>query len=439
MMSRHQPVPLQALRALATFPLLEALFGRRSRRFGVGMRIPGGPFAYASRHPPQPLSETERLLLVAVGAGISGWNFGIPWTESGAPDAGCNYPTRPIGRTFPSGAATHGSELLINDDSGAWITRFRDLDADAIRMFEAAPDLPRLIAFLRPHIHRVHDRRVALPPEWPHVSAHNRWVANQPGTTLFVLLNLLWIVTGEGVPIGDPASGRLLGDAETMIAAGRLHSERTQPLPALEGKSVGSTTAELSIAAYNIHLVLQAMGLGGWLFSGLNATSLLGGFADQGVPGFGFRFARPAAGGVPIPLGLDGLFEPLVPPYVADMHEAVRRFAARKFGPGGIYDPQRPGPFREAEAIKGGIDRYDAAFVTYLGTLAQDILDRFGNFPATVPAVHLTPVTQAQHIDLDYYNRFFRPGAYLPTHANHQSTWHVDDAAETGRPLPDLR
>ena len=31
---------------------------------------------------------------------------------------------------------------------------------------------------------------------------------------------------------------------------------------------------------------------------------------------------------------------------------------------------------------------------------------------------------QAQHIDLDFYDRFFRPGAYLPTHAEHQAVWH---------------
>ena len=432
-MSRREVASPQALQGLARFPLLQALFGRRSRRFGLGMRIPGGPFAYTSRHAPQPLDEVERLLLVAIGAGISGWNFGIPWTESGAPDAGCNYPTRPIGRTFPSGAATHGSELLINDDSGAYITRFRDLDATAISEYDGPGDLARLLALLRPHIHRVRDRRIELPPSWPHVSAHNRWVANQPGTTLFVpiadqaesLLSLLWIISGEGVPIADPASGRLLGDAERLIAAGRLQRERALPLAGLEVKSLTGTTAELAIAAYNIHLVMQAIGLGGWLFSGINPVSLLGGFADAGLPGFGFRFAVPLPGTPPEPVGLDGVFEPLVPPYVPDMHTAVRRFAARKFGPGGNYDPQRPGPFREAEAVKGGIDRYDDVFVSYLGTLAQDIFDLHGRFPATVPTVHLGPVTQAQHIDLDYYDRFFQPGAYLHTHATHQAVWHA--------------
>jgi hypothetical protein len=128
----------------------------------------------------------------------------------------------------------------------------------------------------------------------------------------------------------------LYGDAEAMIAEGRLRRERALPLATLEAKSASSATTELSITAYNIHL-MQAIGLGGWLFSGLNPVSLPGGFAADGVEGFGFRFAAPVPGMPPLPLGLDGLFEPLVPPYVPDMANAVRRFAARKFGPGGNW------------------------------------------------------------------------------------------------------
>ncbi len=32
---------------------------------------------------------------------------------------------------------------------------------------------------------------------------------------------------------------------------------------------------------------------------------------------------------------------------------------------------------------------------------------------------------QAQHIDLDFYDRFFRPGAHLRTHAEHMERWHT--------------
>ena len=49
----------EALRELAAFPLVEALFGRRSRRFALGDAIPDGPLAYRSRHQPVPLTEPQ--------------------------------------------------------------------------------------------------------------------------------------------------------------------------------------------------------------------------------------------------------------------------------------------------------------------------------------------------------------------------------------------
>src|ERR671939_1640685 len=52
----------QALQHLAEFPLLDAIFGRRSRRFPLGGEIPDGVLAYRSRHAPLPLTELERLL-----------------------------------------------------------------------------------------------------------------------------------------------------------------------------------------------------------------------------------------------------------------------------------------------------------------------------------------------------------------------------------------
>ena len=40
------------LESLADYSLMDALRGRRSRRFGLGMAIPNGPFAYTSQRPP---------------------------------------------------------------------------------------------------------------------------------------------------------------------------------------------------------------------------------------------------------------------------------------------------------------------------------------------------------------------------------------------------
>lgn len=423
--------------SLASFGLLDALFGRRSRRFGLGMAIPNGPLAYTSRHAPVSLGEQERLLLTIIGAGLSGWNLGIPHTSSGSPDAGCNYTVRPVGRTYPSGAATHGSEILITDDSGSYITRFRDLDASAIREFAGASDLDRLVTVLSPHIIKLSPSRIDIPPQWPHVTAHNQWVANKPGTTLFVpiadqvdsFFNFLWTLTGEGCPVQDTRTGRLLGDAEAFIRAGRLKRDRITALSNIEDKSRISTSSELAIASYNIHLVMQAMGLGGWLFSGINTSTLLGASTDEGIPGFGFRFEKRPDWLQANPIGLDGIFEPLVPPYVPDMHEAAKRFAARKFGRGGNFDPERPGPYRENARIKSLVDRYDDDFVAYLGSVAQDIYEAYGRFPASLPTVACTVFTQAQHIDVEFYDRFYKEGAYLPQHLEHNAIWHADNTA----------
>ena len=46
----------KAFESLKEFSLLNALFGRRARRFGLGMEIPSGPLAFKSRKEAMPLS-----------------------------------------------------------------------------------------------------------------------------------------------------------------------------------------------------------------------------------------------------------------------------------------------------------------------------------------------------------------------------------------------
>ena len=43
----------EAMQDLASFPLLAAIYGRRSRRFAMGGAIPDGPLAYESRARPR--------------------------------------------------------------------------------------------------------------------------------------------------------------------------------------------------------------------------------------------------------------------------------------------------------------------------------------------------------------------------------------------------
>jgi hypothetical protein len=37
---------------------------------------------------------------------------------------------------------------------------------------------------------------------------------------------------------------------------------------------------------------------------------------------------------------------------------------------------------------------------------------------------------QAHHLDLEFYDEYYQPGAYLKTHAEHLARWHSEQ--ETG-------
>jgi hypothetical protein len=417
---------------LAGFPLLEAMFGRRSRRFGVGMTIPDGPLAYASAHPPLPLSDLERTVLVLCGAGVSGWHFGMEHTANGDPNAGCNYPVRLTGRVAPTTAGIGTPELIVSDDAGTFITRFRDLDPRRLRELQSAADLQELVGRVADNCVRLAAGRVALPAVDPHIEAHNRWNVNRPGTTLFIpvvdltqqMLDFLAMLLGAGAILYDTARGRPCGNLEPFVRAGLLDEQQRAPLVDFEQSVVTTGAIELGLICQNIVLALQAMGLGGWMFTGINAPSLLGAFAADGVPGLGFRFTRDPAWTQPNPVGLDGVFEGLCPPFVPDMRAAVERFVALQFGPDGTYDPARPGPFRDNAGVKARIERHSPAMIDMLGEVASYIHDTYGKFPATIPSVYARVYAQAHHLDREYYDTFYGPEAYLETHRRHDATWH---------------
>src|SRR5580658_2927875 len=105
------PAERHALAQLATFPLLDAIYGRRSRRFPLGGAVPAGPLAFRSRHEPVPLSDIETLLILGVMGGVTGWHYAITHHPRYAP-AFPNYAGNAAGRTFPSAAGFHTVELF---------------------------------------------------------------------------------------------------------------------------------------------------------------------------------------------------------------------------------------------------------------------------------------------------------------------------------------
>jgi hypothetical protein len=413
------------------FPLLAALLGRRSRRFGLGMTIPDGPLAFTSRQDPLPLSPLERSLLILAGAGVTGWHFGIEHTAAGRPDTLCNYPLRFTGRPHPSAAGIETAELIVSDDSGTFITQFRQRAGDQLSLVGEVLGPEQLIGWVQGSLVRIAEGRVELPMSMPHVSPHNYWNANKPGTTLFIpivdltqqLLDFLAIYLGSGFAPYDPVNGRYCGALERFASLGLVDLDRKFSIFEFEQYVLATGAIEIGVMCHNIVLMMQAMGLGGWMYTGINPPSLLGAFGSEGIPGLGFRFVQPAAG-APIPVGRDGVFEALCPPYVPDMRAAVAKFVEMKFGRGGAYDPAEPGPYQDNRAVKSRVDRYTPEFVEFLQEVAQYLYDTFGRFPASIPSVYVRIYAQAQHIDLEFYDRFYGPGSYLETHRRHMELWH---------------
>lgn len=418
----------EGLAELADFPLVEALFGRRSRRFALGDEIPDGPLAYRSRQEPLPLTELERLLVLSGMGGTTGWHYAITRHARYAPHVS-NYAGGAAGRTFPSAAGFHTAELFCTDDSGLYF--FPTRDAGALvdpAAEEVTPEL--MVQRHRERLQRLSAGRLRLPAEEPHVEGHNTWCVNVPGSLLVIpvadlaqhLIAVLCFFTQNGYAIYDDINKRKIPGLDEFAAL--VDVEEPFPLTFTEQYVLTEATAELATACYAGVLTLQAMGLGGWMFDGIDRFSMLGASGDPDVPGLGFRYDRDDRWSVPNPTGRDGVFEACCPPHHRDMRAAVDAFAERKFGPGGPFHAHTPGAWTDSPGFRGSALVHDDAFKACVALQAQYVFDVFGKFPGTVPTVFILNYVQAHHLDLDFYDHFFRPGAYLRTHATHMRKWH---------------
>jgi hypothetical protein len=419
-------------KALLDFPLFQALFGRRARRFGMGMEIPSGPLAFRSQKEPIPLTEQEQMILVAAATGVSGWTFGVPFGPR-TPESHAEFTLRFTGRTAPTAAGLGTPALFFTDDQGCYCTRTRDVQPGRMgELNHGEAPLEGVLAVCRENTITVKEGRLDLPSAPPYILPPNLWWANKPGSTLFmpvgdaseVALGLLALMMRHGVMVVDHETGEPAGNLKPFVRAGLLDEEKAFPLSELLSTVHESVCLELAFMGHNIVLTLQAMGLGGLFFNGMDDLSVMGANARHGITGLGFRFVEDEGWVVPNAVGLDGVYEALCPPYYPDMHAATKVFVERKFGPGGAYDPDVPGPWRDSPRVKGSVARYTADFVDCLAEVAQYIYDKYGKFPGIRTTVMLPGFVQAHHLDTDFYDAHYGPGAYLETHLRHEEGWH---------------
>ncbi len=295
-------------------------------------------------------------------------------------------------------------------------------------------DLERVAAVCRSNTIRISEARLDLPFSPPHILPPNLWWANKPGSTLFMpvgdaseeCLGLMALMMRHGVMIVDHETGEPSGNLEPFVRSGLLDREKVLPLSELIYNVYESVCLELAFMGHNIVLVLQALGLGGLYFNGMDGLSVLGANAKHGVAGLGFRFVEDERWVTPNAVGLDGVYEAMCPPYYPDMHAAVEAFVERKFGGGGAYDPDTPGPWKESEAVKGTVTPYSTEFVDCMSEVSRYIHDKYGKFPGSRSTIMLPGFVQAHHIDTDFYDRHYREGACLDSHARHAERSHSD-------------
>jgi hypothetical protein len=410
---------------LLKFPLFEALAGRRSRRIAVGVSIPAGPLCHQSKMRPQRLSPLEtRIVLCAVG-GQTGWHHLMEYSTNHAHKLP-SYASGAAGRTHPSAGAWFATRIFFTDDTGIFM-----LNDDAKRdfaklLFEKQPEEAEGGGFAT----RIAPDRLYLPERF--LASHNRQFANVAGSLLVlpvcdlaqVTLELIIMLVVGGSTVQDDIAGRQIpgaGQEQRLLDIGNA-----MPLSRLEQNALALASAEMGIACQNGMLALQAMGLGGWLYAGLNSLAVLGASGDPSVPGLGFMHQRNGEQQQPNCTGLPGIFEAHCPPCYANMAEAFEALMRRKFGVGGPFNADTDGPFRDNRAVRSSAYQLNEAQRGLVIKIAEYIYQAYGKFPASIPSMYLQTVLQAHHLDLDFYDAHI-PGGYLHTHASHHADWHGAD------------
>jgi hypothetical protein len=429
---------VEAARNAWNYPLFDAIFQRRARRFPLGATMPGDLAPFASDKEPVPLDEIEEAMLVMAGTGISGTNLGdLPYNEGETGFCG-NTMLQFVGRVYASACGSHGTELFWTNDEGTYMAQFREKSPGAVAEFESLDDREKLVQNFRANTVKIGDGRLQVPMIEGVTQPFNWWNANQPGSTLFMpVSDLTWEYINVLMLLMDAPNcyypyDDLNGNAEPLkewADKGYLDRARGYPLSGLEaGMQTVITGTEQAIMLQNMYLALQAMGLGGWLFS-----ASVGQFI---MPMMGFRAhvpdktgpikpLDPAAGPQPSIVGLDGHFQSYCPPYYPDMRSAVQAVFDAKWGRSGIYkDTGGPVALKDRGSLDRLVNRTPDWCVEATKAFCEYIWDTYGRFPATTDPMAMSIWFQAHHLETDFYDRYYQPGAYHQAVKDHMGTWH---------------
>ena len=430
------------LHSLADYPLLTALRDRRSRRFGLGMKMPAGPLAYTSRYSPAPLTEAEEAALVFAACGITGHALA---DLCYAPGGGGSIMAGLVARTIASGDGLQTVSLIVTNDQATYLIRrpqeIAGSGIDELIKLGVAGAFTDLYKRLRVQIKP--DR--ASTPSDPLFNINaNRWSAHAPGTTYFLPINDLTFMYVNGLLeiLNETTNAFILDERNNFRPAGLAsfarsrgghldddpHHGRVATVRQVEQFVTEFVTIEQGMMLQNLGLMAQALGLGGFPnfanheFGWFQAL----GFRMQQMPASRYLgVSKSVSLGmkllkrdplVPYPVGLESdgeiLLKPFCPPCYSSMAEAVRAVADIKFGANGIFRGHSAGnAWRNSREVTQSISATSEAAIAAATAYCEYLWNRYGRFP-----VYLTPYRtvlgfQACHLDAEFYDRFYRPEA----------------------------
>ena len=428
--------------ALNAFSLRKALQGRRSRRFGLGMKIPNGPLAYESRHAPRPLTEDEIGALVFAACGITGQALA---ELNYAKDGGGSIMAGLVARTIASGDGLQTVSLVVTNDEATWlIRRPRDFPATEIPELIDLGKRGKFTELYRRCRVKIKDGRATTPREPLFNINANRWSAHAPGTCYFLPINDLTFMYVNGLLeiLNEHTGAFILDERNDFTPAGLSpfarsrgghleddpHQGRVVTVQQVEQFVTEFVTVEQGMMLQNLGLMTEALGLGGFpnfanhefaWFQALGfrmETMPADRYIGAGrLPSLAMKLLKRNPT-IPYPVGLerDGevLLKPFCPPYFNSMADAVRAVVATKFGASGIYRSEGQGSaWTKHDAVVQPVQPVSEATIQATIAYCEYLWQRYGRFPVHMPPYRTVLGFQACHVDAEFYDKFYKPDA----------------------------
>ena len=422
----------KGLKEFSSYSLFDALLDRKSRRFQLGSEIKSGPLKYKSKHKSKSLSLLEEALLIWGGGGIKGMNL-----SDFPPEKGLDLEVKFVSKTIPSLGDIHRTEIFYTNDEGTYLVKQSDKVMNSLKGIGHLSENKRidLITQLFDECRiKLSNKRAQLPKKPPGLAIHNTWNVNKPGSTLVIpvtdlsagLINILFFYMRRGHRYNflDELKNMRPAGTQKWISEGFLNKDKSLNLIEAEIRFASGYIAEQPLLCQNINLIQQALGLGGWLFTGFASRYMLG--AAPNCKGLGFRCIDSehtdsdwGSTVNKLPVGLDGHFVGFCPPYYANMNDAVDAFNEMKWS----NWKHENMPYKESEAILDAVKKPTKKEIMVVKDLCNYIYETYGSFPAFSDTMFTRMMVQSHIIDTDFYDKFYPEGAYSKKHKSHKENW----------------